>query len=407
MASEDTVRLNSGTTSSTNHHTAAAAGAGAVEPTLLPGSDSDGSSSSSTDNLAGSATAKMNGAQAAAAAATPEATPEGSSSMDWEYPEFNAGWWSRAWYSWATPMLKLGSKRFLGLDDMWSFPEHMKTQSLTANFQRHWQAEKRFVKHRSATRGGLCCRSCSGWCWFCRCCTRRTSYAALDGNGVGTSTATGAGTAAAIDAGSEAPSSDSRGGPSLLRTIFRWHGPQVLIVLCVRILGELSALLGPLVLHSIVDTVHSWSTLGNAGSFVRVYAPSVLGFGGFAYSPVAPPMLQELVLGLGIGLFACKLLQTLFIQHALFRIITLSIQTKMALTTSVYLHSLKLNPSALQDTSVGKITNLMSSDCEKARRMLQVPLLLVLLKTTRGCCALTRCSVHRSLLTLSSYLPPF
>lgn len=57
-------------------------------------------------------------------------------------PERTASLFSRATFSWMSPLLALGSKKWLNLEDLYPISEHFRSDYAFGEFNRHWKKQK-------------------------------------------------------------------------------------------------------------------------------------------------------------------------------------------------------------------------------------------------------------------------
>lgn len=56
-------------------------------------------------------------------------------------PEFRANVVSQTTFSWLTPLLRVGYKKALDMDDIWELAPPDKVENVNSTFEGHWRAE--------------------------------------------------------------------------------------------------------------------------------------------------------------------------------------------------------------------------------------------------------------------------
>ena len=57
-------------------------------------------------------------------------------------PEFQANFLSQVTFSWLTPLLRVGYRKPLEMDDIWELAPPDRVEAVNSAFEGHWQAEQ-------------------------------------------------------------------------------------------------------------------------------------------------------------------------------------------------------------------------------------------------------------------------
>ena len=74
---------------------------------------------------------------------------------DVESPVLTANFYERLSFSWLTPMLSLGTRKYLGEEDMWSLPPDDSAEALSNRLDRAWQQQVQMVKEGKKSKPSL------------------------------------------------------------------------------------------------------------------------------------------------------------------------------------------------------------------------------------------------------------
>ncbi|ORX35410.1 putative metal resistance protein ycf1 [Kockovaella imperatae] len=74
---------------------------------------------------------------------------------DIESPVLTANFYEKLTFSWLTPMLSLGTKKFLGEEDMWSLPPSDSAEALSERLSTAWEKQLEYVKKGSKSKPSL------------------------------------------------------------------------------------------------------------------------------------------------------------------------------------------------------------------------------------------------------------
>ncbi|RXK42574.1 hypothetical protein M231_00128 [Tremella mesenterica] len=74
---------------------------------------------------------------------------------DMECPVLTANFYERLTFSWLTPMLSLGTRKFLGEEDMWSLPPNDSAEALSERLQATWSRQLELVRQHKKSKPSL------------------------------------------------------------------------------------------------------------------------------------------------------------------------------------------------------------------------------------------------------------
>ncbi|GAA5978963.1 hypothetical protein JCM5350_004190 [Sporobolomyces pararoseus] len=232
---------------------------------------------------------------------------EGGSADVWEQPEcprLRANIFSRLTFSWMTPMMTTGYRKFLTEEDLWSLPPDDTANALGSRLEQAWQARRDKLARKAHIRPASS--------------EQEPTYSVLPADG---------------KSEKEAPK------PSLTGALVSSYGGPFFLAAIFKLLQDCLGFVQPQLLRRLLQFVSTYNT------------------------PAAEPAFHGYMIAL--AMFVCAVSQTLLLHCYFARVFETGMRVRAGLVGLIYKKALVLSPSERGGRLTGDIVNLQSTDATR------------------------------------------
>ncbi|GAA5830776.1 hypothetical protein JCM5353_002363 [Sporobolomyces roseus] len=223
---------------------------------------------------------------------------------EWEQPEcprLRANIFSRLTFSWMSPMMYMGVKKFLTEEDLWSLPPDDTAHALGSRLEQAWQARRDKVARKSDIKPSAS--------------AQEPTYSVLPADG---------------KAEEDAPK------PSLTGALVSSYGGPFFMAAVFKLLQDCLGFVQPQLLRRLLQFVSTYNT------------------------PQGEPAFHGYLIAL--SMFVCAVSQTLLLHCYFARVFETGMRVRAGLVSLIYKKALVLSPSERGGRLTGDIVNLQSTD---------------------------------------------
>ncbi|GAA6062217.1 hypothetical protein JCM10212_006452 [Sporobolomyces blumeae] len=232
-------------------------------------------------------------------------TNEGKGELDQpECPRLRANIFSRLTFSWMTPMMMAGVRKFLTEEDLWQLPPDDTAHALSARLERAWQSRR----HRAADKSAVKPRTHD----------QEPTYSVLPADG---------------KTEQDAPK------PSLTGALVNAYGGPFFLAAVFKLLQDCLGFVQPQLLRRLLQFVSTYNT------------------------PDAEPAFHGYLIA--VSMFVCAVSQTLLLHCYFARVFETGMRVRAGLVSLIYKKALVLSPTERGGRLTGDIVNLQSTDATR------------------------------------------
>ncbi|GAA5894971.1 uncharacterized protein JCM6883_002275 [Sporobolomyces salmoneus] len=226
---------------------------------------------------------------------------------EWEQPEcprLRANIFSRLTFSWMTPLMMQGYRKFLTEEDLWSLPPDDTANALGSRLEQAWQARRDNLARKSQIKPESS--------------EQEPTYSVLPADG---------------KTEKEAPK------PSLTGALVSSYGGPFFMAALFKLLQDCLGFVQPQLLRRLLQFVSTYNT------------------------PAGEPAFHGYIIA--IGMFVCAVTQTLLLHCYFARVFETGMRVRAGLVGLIYKKALVLSPSERGGRLTGDIVNLQSTDATR------------------------------------------
>ncbi|GAA6044266.1 hypothetical protein JCM8097_004322 [Rhodosporidiobolus ruineniae] len=246
----------------------------------------------------------------------PEDEAEMREDEEWkqeECPIVRANIFQRLTFSWMTPMMKAGYKKFLTEEDLWALPSSDSARALGHRLESAWQKRRDAVAKKASVRPASS--------------EQEATYAVAPADG------------------RKKTEKEKEGRPNLTGALFSAYGGPFFMAAVFKLLQDCLSFAQPQLLKRLLQFVSTYNT-----------------------DAAEPPFHGYLI---AVGMFVCAVTQTLLLHCYFSRAFETGMRVRSGLVSLIYKKSLVLSPSERGGRLTGDITNLMSTDATRLDQLCQ------------------------------------
>ncbi|GJN87677.1 hypothetical protein Rhopal_000632-T1 [Rhodotorula paludigena] len=223
-----------------------------------------------------------------------------------ECPRLRANVFQRLTFSWMTPMMKTGYRKFLTEEDLWALPPDDTAWALGQRLEKAWQARRTRVAHKTHTDPAP---------------SQQPTYAVTPADG------------------KQKNDDEKDKRPSLTGALVSAYGVPFFTAALFKLGQDSLAFLQPWLLKRLLAFVGSYN------------------------SPEGEPAFHGYIIAL--GMFVCAIVQTLLLHCYFARVFETGMRVRGGLISLIYKKALVLSPSERGGRLTGDIVNLQSTDATR------------------------------------------